>query len=120
MERSLTWQLSAMAASTAYSTALRLSTGSAPGRPRHTGQTLRLGGSPKRVEQEQKILLSVSSWTCTSSPITGSYRARTAAEISCVVAIANCRLTIADCGLAPDSIFNLQSSICNHSKYVAV
>src|ERR1700757_2399365 len=66
----------ASAARTANSTALRFSTGRAPGSPRHTGHTFVLGGSPKRVEQEQKILLAVRSWTWTSSPITGSYFAR--------------------------------------------
>src|ERR1700745_551211 len=76
-----------MAASTANSTARRLSTGSTPGMPRHTGHTLVLGGAPKRVEHEQKILVSVSSWTCTSSPITGSYFARAATLDSGVVTI---------------------------------
>ncbi len=33
---------------------------------------LELGGAPKRVEQPQKIFERVRSWTCTSSPITGS------------------------------------------------
>src|SRR6516162_3521274 len=50
--------------------------GSVPGRPRHTGQTLLFGGSPKRVEQPQKILVLLSSWTWTSRPITGSYFAK--------------------------------------------
>src|SRR6266581_5031387 len=57
----------------ASSTASRLNTGRAPGRPRHTGQTLVFGGAPKLVGQPQKILLAVASWTCTSRPITGSY-----------------------------------------------
>src|SRR5580700_5268361 len=87
MEVWLTRQPKAMAASTAKSTALRFSTGKAPGRPRQTGQTLVLGGSPKRVEQEQKIFVTVKSWTCTSKPITGSYLARAATEVSGVVAI---------------------------------
>src|ERR1700681_3455950 len=89
MEVSLMRQPSATAASTAKSTALRFSTGRAPGRPRQTGQTLVFGGAPKRVEQEQKILVTVNSWTCTSSPITGSYLARVATEISGVVAISS-------------------------------
>src|ERR1700693_6301863 len=80
-------QFNALAASVANSTARRFSTGSAPGRPRHTGQTLVFGGSPKCVEQEQKILEAVRSWTCTSSPITGSYLARADTEMSGVVAI---------------------------------
>src|SRR5689334_20740974 len=85
MDSWLMRQFSAMAARVAYSTALRFSTGSAPGQPRHTGQTLLLGGSPKRVEHEQKILLVVSSCTCTSSPITGSYRASACTLLSGVV-----------------------------------
>src|SRR5437588_8256038 len=87
MEVSRILQFSAMAASTANSTARRLSTGSTPGMPRHTGHTLVLGGAPKRVEHEQKILVSVSNWTCTSSPITGSYFARAATLDSGVVTI---------------------------------
>jgi hypothetical protein len=42
---------------------LRFSTGKAPGSPRQTGQTFEFGGSPKRVEQEQKIFEAVRSWT---------------------------------------------------------
>jgi hypothetical protein len=80
-------QFSAMAASVANSTAFLLSTGKAPGKPRQTGQTLLFGGLPKRVEQEQKILVAVSSWTWTSSPMTGSYLAWAATEVSGVVAI---------------------------------
>src|SRR6478752_7337042 len=87
MEVSLILQFRAMAASTANSTALRFRTGNAPGRPRHTGHTFVFGGSPKRVEQEQKILLAVSSWTWTSNPMTGSYLARGGAELSTEVAI---------------------------------
>src|SRR5215831_19345609 len=87
MEVSCTWQRRAWDASTANSTAFRFSTGNAPGRPRHTGQTLLLGGAPNRVEHPQKILVCVRSWTCTSSPITGSYFSRTAAEIRVLVAM---------------------------------
>src|SRR5258708_39171743 len=61
----------------AISTARLFRTGSVPGSPRQTGQTFVLGGSPKHGEQPQKILDLVSSWTCTSSPITGSYLAST-------------------------------------------
>src|SRR5581483_4366216 len=68
-------QLSAMPALMANSTAARFSTGSAPGIPRHTGQTFVLGGAPKLAGQPQKILVAVASWTCTSRPITGSYLA---------------------------------------------
>src|SRR5712692_11898473 len=68
----------------AISTARLFSTGRVPGKPRHTGQTLVFGGSPKRVEQPQKIFVLVRSWTWTSRPITGSYFARTsgAMEVS--------------------------------------
>src|SRR6185312_3615310 len=80
IEVSRTWQFSACDASTANSTARLLSTGKAPGNPRHTGQTFVFGGAPNCVEQPQKILVCVSSWTCTSSPITGSYFSRRAKE----------------------------------------
>src|SRR5512142_3024008 len=82
MDRAFTRQLSACAASTAYSTACRFITGNAPGSPRHTGHTLVFGGLPNCVEQPQKIFVCVSSWTWTSSPITASYLARTAAGSS--------------------------------------
>ena len=71
-EAGLMRQLSASAALTASSTASRFNTGSAPGSPMQTGQTLVLGGAPKLVGQPQKILVAVASCTCTSSPITGS------------------------------------------------
>src|SRR5438874_2513582 len=87
MEVSLMRQFSAIAASTAYSTAFLLSTGSAPGNPRQTGQTLVLGGAPNWVEQPQKILVWVSSCTCTSRPMTGSYFSRTRTASSLLVAI---------------------------------
>ena len=61
----------------ADSTAASLSTGSAPGRPRHTGQTWVLGSAPKVVEQAQNILVAVDSSTWTSRPSTGSNRATT-------------------------------------------
>src|SRR5579863_8002590 len=63
----------ANAAWIAISSARPFKTGSAPGCPRHTGQTFVLGGAPNPVAQPQKILVRVFSWTCTSSPITGSY-----------------------------------------------
>src|SRR5579872_1519451 len=66
-------QLSASPALMASSTARRLSTGSAPGSPRQTGQTFVFGDAPKLVGQPQKIFVAVASWTWTSSPITGSY-----------------------------------------------
>src|SRR5205807_7638134 len=75
-ERSWTVQFSASEARMAISTARLLRTGSVPGRPRHTGHTLVFGGSPKRVEQPQKIFVLVRSWTWTSRPMTGSYFAR--------------------------------------------
>ncbi len=56
----------------ADSTALTLTTGSAPGRPRHTGQVWVLGSAPNSVGQPQNIFVAVLSSTCTSRPITGS------------------------------------------------
>src|SRR5690625_7122269 len=58
----------------AHSTARRLTTGSAPGRPMHTGQTCELGSAPKVVGHPQNILVAVCSSTCTSMPMTGSKR----------------------------------------------
>ena len=89
MEISLMRQFSATAASAAYSTAFLLSTGSAPGNPRQTGQTLVLGGAPNWVEQPQKILVWVSSCTCTSRPMTGSYFSRTRTASSLLLAISH-------------------------------
>src|SRR6185369_6925473 len=48
-------------------------TGSEPGRPKHTGQTLVFGRCPKFVLQPQKSLVFVNSCAWTSSPITTSY-----------------------------------------------
>src|ERR1700688_146524 len=87
METSFIRHSSAIAANVANSTAFRFNTGSAPGIPRHTGHTFVLGGSPKRVEQEQKIFEAVSSWTWTSSPMTTSYFAIKAAETAEAVLI---------------------------------
>src|SRR6202050_5449323 len=78
----------AIAARAANSTAFRFSTGSAPGSARQTGQTVVFGGSPKRVEHEQKIFDAVSSCTWTSSPMTGSYFASRFSETAEGVAIA--------------------------------
>src|ERR1700687_1755695 len=87
METWLMRHCKAIAARAANSTALRFNTGKAPGSPRHTGHTLVFGGSPKRVEQEQKIFDAVSNCTWTSSPITGSYFASKSSETAGVVAI---------------------------------
>jgi len=62
-EWSWTVQFRASEARIAISTARLLRTGRVPGKPRHTGQTLVFGGSPKRVEQPQKIFVLVRSWT---------------------------------------------------------
>src|SRR5437763_1013174 len=56
----------------AMSTTARFRAGSAPGRPRQTGQTCVLGGAPKTVGQPQKIFERVRSCAWTSSPMTGS------------------------------------------------
>jgi hypothetical protein len=66
-------QWSASAALIASSTACRLSTGSAPGRPRQTGQTFVFGSAPNSTGQPQNIFVFVPSWTWTSRPMTGSY-----------------------------------------------
>src|SRR6266478_7467502 len=87
METSLIRHSKAIAAKAANSTAFRFSTGKAPGSPRHTGHTLVFGGSPKRVEHEQKIFDAVSSCTWTSSPMTASYFASKSSETAEVVAI---------------------------------
>ena len=63
----------ASAARTARSTAPLFSTGSAPGRPRHTGQTCVFGFAPNAALQPQKIFDAVRSWAWISSPMTGSY-----------------------------------------------
>jgi hypothetical protein len=87
METSLIRHSKAIAARAANSTAFRFSTGKAPGSPRHTGHTFVFGGSPKRVEHEQKIFDAVRSCTWTSSPMTGSYFASKSSEMAGVVAI---------------------------------
>src|SRR5271165_7251462 len=87
METSLMRHSKAIAARTANSTAFRFSTGKAPGSPRQTGHTFVFGGSPKRVEHEQKIFDAVSSCTWTSSPITASYLASRSEETAAGVAI---------------------------------
>jgi hypothetical protein len=43
------------------------------------------GGAPKLVGQPQKIFVRVASWTCTSSPITGSYRAIASGDTAVVI-----------------------------------
>src|SRR4051812_29627753 len=65
-------QPNARPARIARSTAARFNTGSAPGRPRHTGQTCEFGGAPNAVLQPQKILDAVSSCAWISRPTTGS------------------------------------------------
>ena len=71
-------QFVARPASTMLWMAARLGTGSAPGRPRHTGHTLALGSSVWLSRQPQNILVSrVVSSVWTSSPMTGSQSLRT-------------------------------------------
>src|SRR3954453_15650216 len=81
------WQLSASPIRTADSTALAFTTGIAPGRPRHTGQTCVLGAAPNSVGQPQNIFEAVFSSTCSSSPIAGSNRASAASNDSVSVAV---------------------------------
>ena len=57
----------------ASSTARWLSTGSDPGRPRQTGQTLVLGSSPNMLGHPQNSLVAVLSSQWTSSPMTISH-----------------------------------------------
>ena len=59
-----------------------LSTGSAPGRPRQTGQVCVLGGSPKDSWQPQNIFVRVASWTWISRPMTGFELGRAHARAS--------------------------------------
>src|SRR5690606_10285015 len=59
----------------ADSTPVALTTGSAPGRPRQTGQVWVFGSAPRAVAQPQNILVRVPSSTWTSRPMTGSYDA---------------------------------------------
>ena len=65
-------QCVARAALSASVTAWRFRTGSAPGSPRQTGQTLVLGSSPNRLRQPQNSFVAVRSWQWTSRPMTGS------------------------------------------------
>ena len=55
----------------ASSTAFSFSTGSEPGSPRHTGQTLVFGSAPNSLRQPQNSFVAVASSQCTSSPIDG-------------------------------------------------
>src|ERR1700704_1967780 len=98
METSLIRHSKAIAAKAANSTAFRFSTGKAPGSPKHAGHTFVFGGSPKRVEHEQKIFEAVSSCTWTSSPMTGSYFARTSSEMDTLVAMREIIDALADQG----------------------
>src|SRR5258705_13663803 len=65
-------QPTAIPARIAKSTAARLSTGSAPGRPMQTGQICVFGAAPNAVLQPQKIFDAVSSCAWTSRPMTAS------------------------------------------------
>src|SRR6266542_96281 len=87
MEVSFTRRFNACEAFTAYSTACRFRTGSAPGIPRQTGHTFVLGPEPKTLGQPQKILLRVSSCTCTSRPITVSYFDSTPVSLFAAIAM---------------------------------
>src|SRR5262249_8023829 len=72
MDSLLILRLSATAALPAIFMASRLSVGSAPGKPRQTGQVLLFGSLPNSVEQAQKIFESVLSCAWTSRPMTAS------------------------------------------------
>src|SRR3982751_6618689 len=73
-------QPNASPARIARSTAARFNTGSAPGRPRHTGQTCEFGGAPNAVLQPQKILDAVSSCAGISRLKIGSLANETASR----------------------------------------
>src|SRR4051794_30034217 len=75
------------------SMAARLATGSAPGRPRQTGQTWVLGSAPNAVGQPQNILVLVPSSTCVSRPMTGSNRATASSYDRCVTVLIVCLLS---------------------------
>ena len=62
--------------------ASRLGTGSVPGWPRQTGQTLVLGSSPNPLRQPQNILVRVESSTWHSNPMTVSSSAMTRGSLS--------------------------------------
>ena len=72
IERGASSQPSAMPIISPKWIASALATGSAPGRPRQTGQVRVFGGSPKLSSQPQNIFVWVASWTWISSPMTGS------------------------------------------------
>src|SRR5271165_31444 len=110
MERSRTSQWIAVAASTANSTACLLSTGSAPGSPRQTGQMFVFGGAPNFAEQPQNAFVLVSSCTWTSSPITGSYLVIISGETLADAAITPSILA-ATAHLAPDSRYSGRLSV---------
>lgn len=55
----------------ADSIAFALTTDSAPGSPRHTGQVWVLGSAPNPVAQPQNIFVAVLSSMWTSRPMTG-------------------------------------------------
>src|SRR5688572_19197425 len=71
-------QFSRQPVSTVSRSASSLATGSTPGSPRQTGQTLVLGDAPNSLAQPHHILERVLSWTCVSRPMTGSYSIRSA------------------------------------------
>ena len=62
-------QLSSSPVRAVRRSASSLATGSTPGRPRQTGQTLVLGGAPNSLAQPHHIFDFVLSWTCVSSPM---------------------------------------------------
>lgn len=68
-------QFNANATRNAYSTAIRLTTGSVPGMPEQTGHTAVFGGAETEstTAQLQNIFDFVCSSAWTSRPITGSY-----------------------------------------------
>ena len=72
-------QFSASPICTIDSMAASFGTGSAPGRPRHTGHTFVFGGDPNALRHPQNIFVAVESSTWHSRPITVSYAVTTTA-----------------------------------------
>jgi hypothetical protein len=64
-------QFSATPVRMVSSTALRLGTGNAPGKPKQTGQTRVFGGWPYSTAQPHHIFVRVRRWTCISMPMIG-------------------------------------------------
>ena len=72
-----------------YSIAFSFTTGSAPGKPKQTGQVWVFGSAPKIVLQPQNIFEAVPNSTWTSKPSTGSYFSITSSYFKLMRALLN-------------------------------